>query len=80
MAITYRILPNEIGVGVLENGNAGIMCTDKAANTAVIIELDPPSWKAFLENAPRLVGVGIPIVGRAGLVIADEMPPPNGGG
>lgn len=69
--ITHRMLGDEIGVGVLENGNAGIMATDKAANTAFVIELSPQAWKAFLLNAPRLAGVGIPIVGRSGLIAVD---------
>lgn len=70
--IELRILPNEVGVGTNnETGNASITALDRQANILVSIELSPDAWKAFLEAAPRVRGVGIPISGRLPLIVPD---------
>lgn len=71
--IQTRILPDQFSIGVMENGNAGLIASDTAANTQVVIELSPEAWKQLIQNAPRLKGVGIPIVGRAGLAVVGDV-------
>lgn len=65
---------NEIGCGILEGGNVGVFTIDKQSGIMVTIEFEPASWKRFLEQAPRLKGVGI--AGLAPLII----PGADGGG
>lgn len=59
--IQIRVLGDEIGIGITENGNAGISAIDKRANIIVQIEMTPEAWKRFIESAPRLKGVGIAV-------------------
>ncbi len=70
MSIVIRILGDQVGVGTDDaSGNVVVNALDKQANTVVAIEFTPEAWRAFLEAAPRLRGVGIPIAGRAPLYV-----------
>lgn len=60
MSIVISVLPNEVGVQLLENGNVGVHGLDRQANMIVQIEFGPEAWRSFVKNAGRLRGAGIP--------------------
>jgi len=75
--IHIRVLGDQVGVGTDEDtGNPQVTAVDHRSNILVAIEFTPDAWKAFLRNAPRLRGVGIPVAGRATSVWT---PDDNGG-
>lgn len=61
--IHIRVQPHEIGLGILDNGNVGVYGLDKQSGTMVTIEFEPESWRRFMQQAPRVKGVGISLPG-----------------
>jgi hypothetical protein len=55
---------DEIGFGLLEDGNVGVTSVDRKGNMMVTVVFTPESWRAFLKNAGRLQGLGIHVPNR----------------